>query len=608
MRIKQLISAALVMGIALTSSVLPSVYAQNNSVQALGTTSGTAYAVEGGNIYIDKGSVVGCDSSVTAAVIPAQLDGVDVTKIASNAFYSCSSLKSLVIPEGVKEISVNGIRMCSKLDSVSLPQSLEYIGNNNFDYCSLDSIDLPSNLKYIGDKCFGNNDFTSMTIPASVEHIGIQMPYGYNVNEVNVDGANPYYCSVDGVVFTKDISELVVFPTGKELVSYTVPDGVKRINNRSFYGVRLAHVEIPDSVTVIDEYAFGSSKLKSVKMPQNLIRLGERAFGSTNITEITMPDSLMCIGQYPASNFDLEITLTINCYKGSFADNTKLYNNTFTINYIGDSSNSAVNGQYSPEECFEFDKETGTITAYYGGLTEVKIPPEIDGVAVNTIGYSSFSNNKIIENVVIPDGVKSLMSYVFARCDNLTEVTMPDSLESISSGVFNYSGLNTVNLYRNSYADKTDFYPSGVSFNYIGDTTKTTTTESTTTTTTTTTTETTTTTTETTTTTTESTTETTTESTTETTTESTSESTTESTTEQLYIFGDADTSGILTSFDAANILYKALNLSYITEIDKVVSDSLYYLDVNRDGAVTASDATYILQKVLDSNFKMPCEK
>lgn len=108
--------------------------------------------------------------------------------------------------------------------------------------------------------------------------------------------------------------------------------------------------------------------------------------------------------------------------------------------------------------------------------------------------------------------------------------------------------------------------------------------------------------------TTESTTESTTVSTSESTTESTSEEQTENTTEGIFVYGDADNSGILTANDAAGILKKALDSSYQTEIEKINSAAVYYLDVNDDDKITANDSSIVLAKVLDDSIKLPMKK
>jgi hypothetical protein len=72
-------------------------------------------------------------------------------------------------------------------------------------------------------------------------------------------------------------------------------------------------------------------------------------------------------------------------------------------------------------------------------------------------------------------------------------------------------------------------------------------------------------------------------------------------------YGDVTCDGIVTAADAAAVLQKALNSSYKVKVEYCVIDAKKYADVNNDGIYTANDAANILQKVLNSSYKMPCE-
>lgn len=135
-----------------------------------------AYAVEGGNIYFDTstGTITDCDSSVTSADIPSNIQGVPVKAIGVCAFQSCTSLSSVTIPDSVTSIGDQVFYGCSSLTSVTIPNSVTSIGKYAFYECSiLTSITIPNSVASIGSRAFtGCRSLTSVVIPDSVTSIG----------------------------------------------------------------------------------------------------------------------------------------------------------------------------------------------------------------------------------------------------------------------------------------------------------------------------------------------------------------------------------------------------------------------------------------------------
>ncbi len=90
--------------------------------------------------YLKDGTtytVTDCKTSATIVSIPKTLNGITITKIANNAFYNCSQLSSLTIPESVKKIEANAFRGCSKLKSIT------FLGTTNEWYSAASSINFP---------------------------------------------------------------------------------------------------------------------------------------------------------------------------------------------------------------------------------------------------------------------------------------------------------------------------------------------------------------------------------------------------------------------------------------------------------------------------------
>ncbi len=122
-----------------------------------------------------------------------------------------NKIVSVVIEEGVTRIGSSAFSFMSNLKTISLPNSLLSIGNNNFYSCAkLTDITLPNNLQTIEYSCFSHcPSITTVHIPASVSNIGFFCFEG-NTSQVSftVDESSESYCTVDGVLFTKDMSRL----------------------------------------------------------------------------------------------------------------------------------------------------------------------------------------------------------------------------------------------------------------------------------------------------------------------------------------------------------------------------------------------------------------
>lgn len=150
---------------------------------------------------------------------------------------------------------------------------------------------------------------SDLLIPASCETIGIDDPLNHSPGEYNPDFAyrrvknfivnedNPYFSSRDGVLFTFDQSVLLLYSCNREETIYTVPQGVKEIEDDAFRHNRCLTVYFPESLLFIGDYAFYNSNLEFIAFPEGLWKIGIDAFAQcVNLRHVTFPDSLLEIG------------------------------------------------------------------------------------------------------------------------------------------------------------------------------------------------------------------------------------------------------------------------------------------------------------------------
>lgn len=160
-----------------------------------------------------------------------------VVEIGSYAFYACRFLRSVKFSNAVKVIDDGAFESSGLQNEIEIPSSVETIGRNSFADCAeLYGIKLSSQLKKIGDNAFSYSNISYVSIPAAVEQIGYNPFEGCGVlNRIDVNTDNRFFANDDnGIIYSKDMSELISCPNALNIKEVILPQTVTRIRSGAF--------------------------------------------------------------------------------------------------------------------------------------------------------------------------------------------------------------------------------------------------------------------------------------------------------------------------------------------------------------------------------------
>lgn len=281
--------------------------------------------------------------------------------------------------------------------------------------------EVPDCVSCIAEGAFENcKGLTALSIPNSVTIIGDDAFIGCShLASIDVVVDNPNYCSIDGVLFSKDQTILIKFPNGKNTSQYIIPDGVITIYAGAFSACAyLTSIQFANSVREIAFCAFsGCKNIDSVNLNQGLSSIGHGAFvGCKNLKNIDIPDGVTRIGDEAFSScsnlFSIILPSTVRQIS------PKAFMDCSNLNIIVVDAN---NSNYCSIDGVLFCKHPYILLHYPAGKGEkYEIPSD-----VQAIWYYAFCGCDKLVTIRIPDSVISIEKNAFLCCDNLREVIVP---------------------------------------------------------------------------------------------------------------------------------------------------------------------------------------
>jgi len=349
---------------------------------------------------------VGRDAFKFSDVLESVIIGDSVTEIGAGAFYDDYALKNVTIGSGVTTIGTNAFASCSALEKVIMGDHVTSINSGAFGGCSsLKAITLPDSLTSIDSGAFsGCKLFTSVVIPASVSYINETAFSGCSsLESLSVSDENQYYSVVDGILFNKNLTSLVMCLATK--TSAIIPESVTYIADYAF-----AACDSMKSVSLGNDYAlslfrslFNYQKIEHVSLGNGVTIIGDGVFTDCNKLQFNEEDNGLFLGTEDNPRYALVRTKDKSITSLTLDENTKVI------------ANSAF------EDC--------------SMLSSMIIPSSI-----TSIGNKTFYHCTSLASVTIPDSVVSIGFRAFGGCNALKSVSIPASVTNISRHAFNDCG------------------------------------------------------------------------------------------------------------------------------------------------------------------------
>ena len=339
----------------------------------------------------------------------------EFTTIGAESFMN-SSLREVDLFDSVTTIGARAFANCAQLETLTLPDSLTTIGEG-----ALDGL---TGLKKLVIKC------DPALIPAGAF---ANMP---NLSEVTVEsGAIPAHMFESSGV-----------------TALTLGAGVTEIGEKAFAGTALNAAELTN-VTAIGAGAFEGSALERVRLSASA-SVGERAFANTKLKQLVIPT----VGSFPLSAVE-GTSAELRLPTDATDDQLAAWNETLKRPWYDPMLREGETSKFvkmpfapTPAENFEFNPETGLISAYIGTDVDVVVPREIDGVTV--VGFanynafhscqdytdSSVETNRTewvhLRTLVLPETIKELPGMMLAYCQQLETFVCYAPLESTGGNQF----------------------------------------------------------------------------------------------------------------------------------------------------------------------------
>ena len=410
----------------LTTITLPaSIQDLPTSAEANGFTSAanlTAIKVDAGNTkFKDEDGVVLTQDGKTLVAYPFARRGVPDPNY-NGPLATMHAGEVYTIPNSVETIAKGAFAQVQHITAVKLNNVKKISAGAFYSVRNLRNVELGASVETIEDGAItGSPDFTRFA----------------------VDSNNPNYTAdAEGIIYTKNKEELVLYPSGRAGEYSTLPT-TKKIRKRAFYyAQKVTKVNFNSALENIDNDAFQTTTaLKEITFaaPSSLTRIGTWVFVNTGLTKLELPASLKEIGSnaFKGNNNLKTVTVAANSQLESigtsaFCDNSNLESFTFE----GSTALKTIGGNAFSNDTklasFDVPANVETIEkAAFDGTSSMKHVTFQAPAKIKKIKEAAFQNASALENIDLPEGLEEIQKDAFNSCTSLTEIGIPASVNKI---------------------------------------------------------------------------------------------------------------------------------------------------------------------------------
>ena len=379
-------------------------------------------------------------------------------------------LEEIVLPAGLTKIEEDTFNGCYDMRSVHFLGKVTSIGDGAFCYTSsLLEIDLPESVCSIGKKAFSGSGLQKILLPKDCVDVEPDAFASSALEAFEVDSGNTaFQAGEDGVLYSRDGKQLVLYPSSRQEAAYTVRPGTVEIGAYAFRGVRnLEHIIFPDSLREIGAYAFYRvQNLEHIILPDSLREIGDYAFAEQpKLKEVVLPEGLEDISSnntfyHCYSLTELSLPSTLRDISGS-----SVFSCIGITELVLPDGLQDISGDYIFSSCKKLNKvlfssgikkiSGNHIFSYCDALSSLELPKDLELIsgswnfACTSIekltlpvmlqeiqGEDNFYACEKLSEVVLPAGLRILGDGSFGSCTSLEKIQLPASLIKLNSGTF----------------------------------------------------------------------------------------------------------------------------------------------------------------------------